>query len=52
MRFHYISALLYLLHLLSIQKVLVNSPFLYLLHDEYSKDVREQYSSAESLMRN
>ena len=42
-----ISALLYLLHLLSLHKLLVYPPFLYILHVECSEDVTGEYSSAK-----
>ena len=42
-----ISALLYLLHLLSLHKLLLYLPFIYILYDECSEDVRGEYSSAK-----
>ena len=41
MRFHIISAFLYLPHLLSLYKILIYLPFIYILYDECSdsKDI-------------
>ena len=47
-----ISALLYLLHLLSLHKLLVYQSVVYILHDECGKDVRGEHSSAKYTMRN
>ena len=37
----------YLLHFLLLHKLLVNSPFMYVLHDECSEDVTGEYSSVK-----
>ena len=42
-----ISALLSLLHFLSLHKSLVYPPFAYILHDECSEDKTVGYSSAK-----
>ena len=42
-----LSALLYLLHFLSLQKSLVYPPFVYILHDKCSENVTGEYSSAK-----
>ena len=42
-----ISALLYLLHFLSLHKSLVYPTFVYILYDECSEDVTGEYSSAK-----
>ena len=42
-----ISALLFLIHLLLLQKSLANPAFVYILYDEYSDDVRGELSSAK-----
>ena len=47
-----ISALLYLLHLLSLHKSLVYPAFIYILYDEFSKDGRGEYSSAKYAVKN
>ena len=41
------SVFLYLLHLPSLHKSLVYSPFIYVLYNEYSADVQGEYSSAK-----
>ena len=42
-----ISAVLYLLHFLSLRKSLVYPPFVYILYDECSENVTGEYSSAK-----
>ena len=39
------ATLLYLLHLLSTHKSLVYPPFVYILYDDCSEDLTEEYSS-------
>ena len=39
------TALLYLLHFLSLHKSLVYPPFVYILYDDCSEDLTEEYSS-------
>ena len=41
------SALLFLIHLLLLQKSLANPAFVYILYDECSADVRGELSSAK-----
>ena len=47
-----ISALLYLIHFLSLHKSLIYSPSVYILYDEYSEDVIGEYSSLKYQWRN
>ena len=46
-----ISALLHLLHLLSLHESMDHPHFIYILHDECKEDVTEKYSSAKYTMR-
>ena len=47
-----ISALLYLLHFLSLQKSLAYLPFVYILYIECNEDVTGEYSPAKYQWRN
>ena len=47
-----ISALLYLIHFLSLHKSLVYPPSVYILYDECSEDVTGEYSSVKYQWRN
>lgn len=43
------SALLYLIHLLSLHKSFVYPPFVYILYDECNEDMTVEYSSARKV---
>ena len=52
MRFYYHISSLISASLAIITQVLVYPSFAYILHDEYSEDVRGEYSSVKYTMRN